>query len=51
MIKKYYENEVFIINEKDSELFERARKISSDIYFLIEELDFLRVDFDIENWS
>ncbi len=44
-IKKYYENVVFIIDEKDSELFERAKEQSDDIYFMIENLEFYRVDF------
>ena len=44
-IKKYYENVVFIIDEKDSELFERAKEQSADIYFMIENLEFFRVDF------
>lgn len=49
MIKKYYENEVFIIKDNDEELFERAKEQSSDIYDLIEGLEFLRVDFIIES--
>jgi hypothetical protein len=48
-IKKRFENEVFIIDEKDSELFERAKEQSDDIYFLIENLEFLQVDFVIES--
>lgn len=48
-IKKRFENEVFIIDEKDSELFERAKEQSDDIYFLIENLEFLKVDFVIES--
>lgn len=48
MRKKYY-GEVFIIDEKDSELFERAKEQSDDIYFLIENLEFLRVGFVIES--
>ena len=49
MIKKYYKNAVFFINEKDEKLFERAKKESNDIYFLIEELEFLQVGFIIES--
>ena len=48
-MKKYYDGEVFIIDEKDSELFERAKEQSDDIYFLIENLEFLRVGFVIES--
>lgn len=48
-VKKRFENEVFIIDEKDSELFERAKDQSDDIYFLIENLEFLQVDFVIES--
>ena len=48
-VKKRFENEIFIIDEKDSELFERAKKLSSDIYYLIENLEFLQVDFVIES--
>ena len=48
-MKKYYDGEVFIIDEKDSELFERAKEQSDDIYFLIENLEFLRVSFVIES--
>ena len=48
-----FENEtyVFIIEEKDSKLFENARKNCwLDIYFLIEGLQFLQVDFEIVGW-
>ena len=48
-VEKRFENEVFIIDEKDSELFERAKEQSDDIYFLIENLEFLRVGFVIES--
>lgn len=52
MIKKYFENEVFIIDEKDERLFEYAKSINDEIYSFIEELDFLRVDFKIVgNWN
>jgi hypothetical protein len=45
------ENFIFSINEKDSALFERAKEQSDDIYFMIENLEFLRVDFEIIKWG
>src|SRR5690554_3684360 len=48
-MRKEYEGEVFIIDEKDSELFDKAKEQSDDIYFLIENLEFYRVDFVIES--
>lgn len=48
-MRKEYSGEVFIIDEKDSELFERAKELSDDIYYLIENLEFFRVDFVIES--
>ena len=49
VLRKEYDGEVFIIYKKDNELFERAKAQSDDIYFLIEELEFLRVDFVIQS--
>ena len=51
--KVVFENEyfIFIINEKDNELFNQAKEQSEDIYFLIENLEFLQVDFEISKWS
>lgn len=49
IIRKEYDGEVFFINKKDSELFERAKEGNDDIYFFIEELEFLRVNFIMEN--
>lgn len=48
-MRKEYEGEVFIIDEKDSKIFDRAKEQSDDIYFLIENLEFYRVDFVIES--
>lgn len=47
-MRKEYGDEVFIIDEKDSELFDRAKEQSDDLYFMIENLEFLRVEFVIE---
>ena len=51
--KVVFENEyfIFMINEKDNELFERVKEGSSDIYFLIENLEFFRVDYVFGVWS
>jgi len=49
-----FENEyfIFIINEKDNELFENATKRDlKDVYFLIEILEFLEVEFEILRWG
>lgn len=49
-----FENEyfIFIINEKDNALFENATKRElDDVYFLIEILEFLQVDFEILKWG
>lgn len=49
-----FENEyfIFIINEKDNELFENARKRDlKNVYFFIEILDFLEVEFEIFRWG
>lgn len=49
-----FENEyfIFIINEKDNALFENATKGElDDVYFLIEILEFLQVDFEIFRWG
>ena len=47
LVEVVFENEtyVFIIEEKDVALFESAKEESSDIYFLIENLEFFRVDY------
>lgn len=50
ILRKEYDGEVFIIYKKDNELFERAKKLSDDIYFLIENLEFFQVDFVIADW-
>lgn len=47
LIAKKYDDVVFIIDEKDSELFERAKEQSDDIYFMIENLEFYQVEFII----
>lgn len=52
--KVVFDNEtfVFIINEKDIALFDNAKENCwLDIYFLIEGLQFMQVDFVIENWN
>ena len=52
--KVVFENEtyVFIIEEKDSKLFENAKEnCLDDIYFFIENLEFLQVDFEIVKWG
>lgn len=52
--KVVFENEyfIFIINEKDNALFENATKRDlDDVYFLIEILEFLQVDFEILKWG
>jgi len=36
---------VFYIDEKNIERFEMVAKESEDIYFLIENLEFLRIDY------
>lgn len=49
-----YDNEtiVFIINEKDIALFENAKENCwLDIYFLIEGLEFMQVEFEIAKWE
>lgn len=48
-MQKYYDDVVFIIDEKDSELFDKVKEQSDDIYFMIENLDFFRVDFVIKS--
>lgn len=49
-IRKKYNGDVFIIYEKDSELFDRLKEQSDDIYYLIENLEFFQVDFVIADW-
>ena len=52
--KVVFENEyfIFIIDEKDNELFNQAKKQCwNDIYFFIENLEFLQVDFEISKWG
>ena len=52
-----FENEkyVFFIRVKDNERFEMVKKESEDIYFLIENLEFFRVDYlfgkEWEKWE
>ena len=49
-----FENEyfIFIINEKDNALFENATKRDlKNVYFLIEILEFLEVEFEIFRWG
>ena len=43
---------IFMIDEKDDKLFNQAKKQCwDDIYFFIENLEFLGVGFDIVKWE
>lgn len=43
---------IFIIDEKDNNLFNQAKeRCWDDVYFFIENLEFLDVGFDIVKWG